>query len=1138
MKSKFLFLLISTALLSSGCSLDGFGGQTGSNDSGDPIEGHIHRYSDSWSHDETYHWHASICEHQLEKDKEPHTFVDTRIEPTFTEKGKIIHTCSKCEYSYEEEYGEVKKHTYDTDWSYTEYTHYHKCADEGYEDLTKDEEYHHFTNWVIDKEATKTESGLRHHTCSVCGFYEEYVIYSLEYQSRAFRFALNETNDSYYIYNFNGPAPKYMIVPSEYEGLPVTRIESLGEGNTYRVEIPDSIKIIDIHAFNNLHNLVCFNLPSSLEKFVDNDQDTTVDEFVHYITSNVKLEEIYNHSSLNVHSSSEADFRVYNDESKSKLEFTNDFIFRNEVVSSTITHKHLVSYIGDEQIVEISEKIRSIDSYAFYEMDEIFEISFDEVGYIHEHAFDSCSRLSKLHFESITSSIEHNPFTYLDYLKELEIVSMDYYKVKDGVIINNSENEIVYAMPDAESVKIPKTVTSIAYYAFYNHGKLKTLTCEEGTKIEILPSFNNCYSLESIDMPALNNSSSAEFNHCFSLKEIDVSSEHISNKLEFKKCYSLTKVKLYENFDIIQANSFSGCNLLSDINIPNCVTEICDYAFYHCTSLNLTKLPSDLLEIGNGAFEGSGVRNIKIPSGVRKIPTCAFAYSFLESVDLNCVSEIGHSAFSDCPYLKEINIPEGVTRINRFAFASCSSLVKVTLPSTLEDLDPEAFGYSPRIVSVVNKSSCEFIKTKLEGETIITDDGFEYYISGDDYVLLNYHGDKREITTPDFITVIGDGALSSETHFSDITDNDKHLNVSDMKIEIVHINEGVKVINSFGLSNSYIREVTLPSTLERIEERGIWSTNLKQVTIPSSVTFLAEDAVTADNIINLSNASWSDGPEFYPSMSEAGIERIDNDFIVDTKDGGKKLISYLGTEREVTIPEGITAIKKDAFNYYFSLCEITKLILPSSLTQIHYDRYEGSVFEALPLLEEIEVSPNNKEYKSVDGVLYSKDGTVLEKYPISKLGSSFEVPESVTRFNTGAFEDNKYLKNISMSDNVTYLSNQCFAGCESLEYVTLSNSLTEIPQNCFYGCDNLKYLKIPSKVTSVKARAFYCSIDVLVINLGLKSLAPDYPFDGDYGKVFFTGTIAQFEYTIKRSFNVSHNLKLFCTDGVYLVNRA
>ena len=67
---------------------------------------HQHTYSDTWSFDSTYHWHAATCEHTSElKDKEEHVFSDwvIDVEATEQEKGLKHKECVYCQYLVSEE---------------------------------------------------------------------------------------------------------------------------------------------------------------------------------------------------------------------------------------------------------------------------------------------------------------------------------------------------------------------------------------------------------------------------------------------------------------------------------------------------------------------------------------------------------------------------------------------------------------------------------------------------------------------------------------------------------------------------------------------------------------------------------------------------------------------------------------------------------------------------------------------------------------------------------------------------------------------------------------------------------------------------------------------------------------------------
>ncbi len=72
-----------------------------------------------------------------------------------------------------------------------------------------------------------------------------------------------------------------------------------------------------------------------------------------------------------------------------------------------------------------------------------------------------------------------------------------------------------------------------------------------------------------------------------------------------------------------------------------------------------------------------------------------------------------------------------------------------------------------------------------------------------------------------------------------------------------------------------------------------------------------------------------------------------------------------------------------------------------------------------PELLSINVASDNPNYKSVDGVLYSKDGATLILYPSNKVGESFTIADDVTTIKSYAFACLNNLKNLTISDSVT-----------------------------------------------------------------------------------------------------------------------
>lgn len=141
-----------------------------------------HRYATTYSSDETGHWYACIDEGwtYLQKDFEQHEFRDEVVDPTETEDGYTLHTCKKCGYETKDTIVPHPVHTYSDTFETNETHHWHKCLDEGFEDLKKDYGEHTFIDEV--KEPTFDQFGYTAHTCTVCNYtYTDNFIQPIEH---------------------------------------------------------------------------------------------------------------------------------------------------------------------------------------------------------------------------------------------------------------------------------------------------------------------------------------------------------------------------------------------------------------------------------------------------------------------------------------------------------------------------------------------------------------------------------------------------------------------------------------------------------------------------------------------------------------------------------------------------------------------------------------------------------------------------------------------------------------------------------------------------------------------------------------------------------------------------------------------
>ena len=115
--------------------------------------------------------------------------------------------------------------------------------------------------------------------------------------------------------------------------------------------------------------------------------------------------------------------------------------------------------------------------------------------------------------------------------------------------------------------------------------------------------------------------------------------------------------------DGLGCGAFENCAALTEVTIPNSVTEISDYAFSGCTALMSVTIPDSVTSIGKRAFYWcDSLTSVTLPSSV---------------------TSIDEYTFSRCGKLTNITIPNSVTSINYGAFSCCSSLTSVTIPESV-----------------------------------------------------------------------------------------------------------------------------------------------------------------------------------------------------------------------------------------------------------------------------------------------------------------------------------------------------------------------------------------------------------------------------------------------------------------------
>ncbi len=304
---------------------------------------------------------------------------------------------------------------------------------------------------------------------------------------------------------------------------------------------------------------------------------------------------------------------------------------------------------------------------------------------IGSRAFFQCSGLTSLTIPSTITNITAGAFNGCGGLRSISVDEGNtVYDSRENcnAIIETETNKIIVGCRNSF---IPNSVTAIGRYAFNGSIGLTSITIPNTVTFIDYDAFSDCDSLSSVYyLGNLTEWLSITFgNHAIPSNH----SLYIDNEL-------LTDLIIPECITEIHNNAFERVTSLTSVTIHNSVTSIGYSAFCYCTGLTSLIIPNSVRTIGNWTFIGcTGLTSVVIGNSLRAIP----GWSFKECTNLtsltvgNSVTSIEFSAFHSCENLRTLVIPNSVTTIEMAAFSSCHRLTTVTLGSNVTRIECYAF---------------------------------------------------------------------------------------------------------------------------------------------------------------------------------------------------------------------------------------------------------------------------------------------------------------------------------------------------------------------------------------------------------------------------------------------------------------
>lgn len=393
-----------------------------------------------------------------------------------------------------------------------------------------------------------------------------------------------------------------------------------------------------------------------------------------------------------------------------------------------------VKYIGYNAFNEcenitsviISDGIEKIDIGAFGMCTQLASVtipdSMKEIGYM---AFYWCSSLSSIDLPDSIESIGDAAFEktpiydneenwddfalYVgNHLIKVDSKAAGTFSIRPGTKTIASEAFKNYCR-DITSVIIPSGVVAVGVRAFDGCSNISTLWFPDSLKRIELQAFQNCENLKTIRFgKGIKKIGRAIFYNSDNIEDVYIDG--------LENWYNIELEDSSSNPMCYAKNLYIDGQKLTELNIPEGITEIPEFAFCGNDDIVKVKIPNTVTSIGQRAFSGcSSLEEVSIPASVKDIWTDAFNSSNIKSVyitDLAAWCGIKFSGKGSNPLteadqlyvnnkpVKNLVIPEGVKSISKFAFYSCWEFDSVILPDSLEKLGNFAFGECNKITSI------------------------------------------------------------------------------------------------------------------------------------------------------------------------------------------------------------------------------------------------------------------------------------------------------------------------------------------------------------------------------------------------------------------------------------------------------
>lgn len=577
----------------------------------------------------------------------------------------------------------------------------------------------------------------------------------------------------------------------------------------------------------------------------------------------------------------------------------------------------------------------------------------------------------------------------------------------DFIIKNNTKKLYEHAFTGCNSlqkfiISDPNSLTEIAPSCFAQNEAFKSIDLSALKNLKILgaETFKECTNLEEVKLPdQLETLEDQTFYGCSNLETIQGNGIKTIKDAVFSECIMLSTLHGFDDIETLGASAFYDCESLANMTLGTSISKIDEECFENCINLRSISINGTITGISRYCFSGCE-KLIEISmskqqkSCLRLIGVEAFAecsnLKNLDFSDVTALKNIGENAFIDCTELVSMKLPKSVTSLPDQCFSGCNSLSTLQLKSE-------------RVVSLGNLVFGKTISSYLH--ILVPEKSVDNYRSSYKKALDKTYGNG---TTNKVL-----GIIDSKTEY-----------LKGVKYELTSEGRVLKEV-----SNDFSGELTVLEDTIRIEKDTFKNcSNLTKLVIPEGCKLELGDRCFKD-CKNLTQI------ELYGDIPQWGDE-----VFMGCTSLSSIIIGYSTSE--------IPRIGTCAFKDCTGLSDITAINIAAHVNTIGEEAFMNCT--NLPAMGFTINSTNG------DARTYLQE---IEDYAFANCQSLTTLLTTnfsgLQKLGNYVFKGCSSLKQPSLSKSLTSVGKGCFMDCSNLLYVSFYGAVEEYPEDCFRNCPKL-----------------------------------------------------------------------------------